>query len=313
MVLSGQLKDYSLPELLNTLQQGNKTGLLTIRYLNVSIKRHKHIHLYFKDGFLISLADDLIGRELLQVIDSNVSLGQPMIQSLMSMEENFQIRMPVGLYLESKNLVNELQLQKIFNDQVIKRAICLYELTNASFNFNSKIRPSMLELTGLKLHATKLNLLGLRALPCWDHLLDKFPEGSFTLYKRPSSHLEISLSEDLYIDDASSALNNLNPLENKVLQHADGKTSLNDIADSLSLPLLDIQKVAFQLIHTGYIDELPMVATISVPTPAMNTLSSVTAEIRPNPSPSGPPSPTVNHGFLQNLSSFLKGKILAKL
>ena len=186
MALNGQLKDYSLPELLNTIEQGNKTGLLTIRYLN-SVKRHKHIHLYFKDGFLISLADDLIGRELLQVIDSNVSLGESVIQSLMSMEENFQIRLPVGLYLQSKNLLNELQLQKIFNDQVVKRAISLYELPDGSFNFNSKIRPSMLELTGLKLQTTKLNLLGLRALTCWDHLLDKLPEGSFTLYKRPQS------------------------------------------------------------------------------------------------------------------------------
>jgi hypothetical protein len=204
-------------------------------------------------------------------------------------------------------------LQKIFNDQVVKRAISLYELTDASFDFNSKIRPSMLELTGLKLHPTKLNLLGLRALLCWDHLSDKLPEGSFTLYKRPYIHLEASLSGDLYMDDASSVLNNLNPLENKILRRADGKTSLNEIADRLSLPLLDIQKVAFQLIHAGYIDELPMVSAISVPTQAMNTLSGVATEIRPNPSPSAPPSPTVNYGFLQNLSSFLKGKILARL
>ena len=115
------------------------------------------------------------------------------------------------------------------------------------------------------------------------------------------------------MDDASSILNNLNPFENKILRRADGKTSLNEIAEKLSLPLLAIQKVAFQLIQTGYIDELPMVATISVPAPNMNTLPSVVAETQPNPNPSASSTLTVNPSFLQNLSNFLKGKILAKL
>ena len=313
MVLSGQLKDYALPELLTTIEQGGKTGMLTIRAFNESANEFKKTYLSFKNGYLIAVSEDSMSRDLVRLMDSNKFLDYSTIDSLITLEEEFQLHLPVGSYLQANNQINELQLKKLFDVQVVERAVRLYALPDAWFTFNSRVRASMLELTGLQLKANTLNLLGLRALQNWDHLLDRLPEGSFALIKNPQMSMEVSLSA-LMPDNANDFSNDLHLLEEKVLQHSDGKTSLSEIAAKLNLSLLEIQKVAFQLIFAGYVDELPMVAANPVSAPSIITAPVVvTAELKSNPNVSVNPNPPVNSSFLQNLSSFLKGKTLTKV
>jgi Domain of unknown function (DUF4388) len=313
MALSGQLKDYALPELLTTIEQGGKTGMLTIRAFNESENEFKKTYLSFKNGYLIAVSEDSMSRDLVRLMALNKFLDHSIIESLITMEEEFQLHLPVGSYLQTNNKINDLQLKKLFNVQVIERAVRLYALSDAWFTFNSRVRASMLELTGLQLKANNLNLLGLRALQNWDHLLDRLPEESFALIKNPQMSMEVSLSV-LMPEKASDFSTDLHPLEEEIVQYSDGKTSLSEIAAILNLPLLEIQKVAFQLIFAGYVDELPMVAASPVAAPSINKAPSVvTAELRPNPTASVNSNPPVNSSFLQNLSSFLKGKTLTKV
>ena len=312
MALSGQLKDYSLPELLNTIEQGGKTGMLTLRAFNESENEFKKTYLSFKDGFLIALSEDSMARDLLRLIDLNKFLDHSTIESLIQLEEDFQLHIPLGSYLKSKGQLNDQQLQKLFDDQVFEKAICLYELPDAWYTFNSRVRASMLELTGLKLPATQLNLVGLRALQNWEHLVDKFPEETFALTQIPQINVETSLSMIMSANNGVSG--KLHPLEQKILQRSDGKTSLIVMANDLNLPLREIQKIAFQLIFAGYVDELPMAAASPVPAPILNKAPIVfTVEPRPTSDSSVNSSPAMNSSFLQNLSNFLKGKTLTKV
>ena len=318
MSLSGQLIDYSLPELFNTIEQGSKTGMLTIRVFNEETNAFTKMHLSFKDGFLIALSDDLIGRDLVDLINANRLLDETLINSLIQMDEEFKLNVPLGVYLQSKNQLNETQVQKLFDAQVIEKVIRFYELPDAWFTFNPKLRPTMLEQTGLRIRATKLNLIGLRVLKNWDHLLDKLPEKDFALLKIPQIGLETPLSvNSLWSDDDSDFSDILNPLENKIVQRSDGKTALSTMATELRLPLTEIQKVAFQLIFAGMVDELPMVAAIPTVsaqknlTPTLSnstTLKTSTVEkVQPMAAPS------LNAGFLESLSGFLKNKILLRI
>jgi Domain of unknown function (DUF4388) len=140
MTLSGQLIDYSLPELFNTIEQGGKTGMLTIRVFNEAQNIFKKSHISFQDGFVISLSDDLIGRDLIDLIKSNDYLDYSSIDTLIEMSEEFKLKVPVGSYLQSQNQLNAVQLQKLFDAQVIDKVIRFYELPDAWFTFNPKIR-----------------------------------------------------------------------------------------------------------------------------------------------------------------------------
>jgi hypothetical protein len=233
MAITGLLSDFSLPELFQFLEQGQKSGLLTLK----TIKGRKHL-IWFRQGRIVAAAnqDDHLG--LLNLIQQRGWLGKEQDIQESDLQAN-----PLGLYLKAKGQLQADQLKLLFYVQVMQQVCALFALTDAEFNFQPGVTTPALEMTGLSSPGIEVTLAGLRALKDWSVLASKLPDPNSALISRiegkPTLHL--------------------NQLEWKVWEYVDGNISLKAIAQQLNTELDKIQQVAFRFIVVNISEELPLV------------------------------------------------------
>ncbi|PSF36198.1 hypothetical protein C7H19_14475 [Aphanothece hegewaldii CCALA 016] len=281
MTITGQLSEFSLPELFQFLEQGQKTGLLT---LNSMIRETKKHYIWFRQGRIIAASDRNDQQGLLTLIQK-----RGWLKNIPSITEEQLQTTPVGLYFKANNLLQAEQLKLLFYAQVMQQVCALFELPDAHFAFETNTPIPSLELTGLSSPGAEVTLAGLRALRSWSALQDKLPETNSALTSRnegkPSLHL--------------------NQSEWKVWEFTDGNVTLKAIAEQLQIPVEQIQQIAFRLIVVNLVEELPMVVASANPIPPINSLEFNSEEAKTSTSnhPSG-----LSAAFLENLMSFLQGK-----
>ena len=273
MTLNGYLSDFSLGEIFQVIEQGEKTGLLSIRDLfNHNSPKH---YLWFRQGRVIAAANRLDEKGLPLLIQKQGWLSDTTYHQLYQLWPGVT---PLGLHLKSQGALNCDQIRLLFVTQVMQQVCTLFKLDQGFFQFEANHQPSVAEMTGLSKPATELTLVGLRMLKNWAPLQAKLPA--------PSSGL-ISL---LHTQPSYS----LNQKEWQVWEYTKGTTALSTIATDLQLPLETIQKIAFRLIVISLAEELPMVEMIP---PQPDTEQ-----------PENDPTPAVSHSFLDQLTIFLQGK-----
>lgn len=283
MAVTGYLAEFSLAELFQFLEQGNKVGLLTICTLTEpdSAVRRNHL-VWFNQGRIVAAANSLDQQGLLRLISQRGWLGD---RAASRLAQSCPVNTPLGLCLKSQSLLSAEQLKLLFYAQVMQQVCALFTLKDGWFQFDAKSPLPTAEMTGLSAPATEVTLAGLRALKDWSALADKLPE--------PSSAL-MSVVE-------GKPQQRLNQSEWQVWEFINGSVSLNAIAKQVQLPIEKVQQVAFRLIVAGLAEEVPLVSQPSSPIVDMGLTE--------------PSSPTdsqttthVSHSFLQSLVGFLRGK-----
>lgn len=280
MTLNGYLHEFSLGEIFQLIEEGNKTGLLCIRSLfsDRSLNSSKY-YLWFRQGNIIAASNSNDQKGLILLIEKRGWLKNSVSSKL---SQFCKIDTPIGKCLESQGALNRDQLKILFITQIMQQVCSLFKLNQAFFEFEPDVKPSVAEMTGLSKRATDLTLVGLRMLKNWEPLAEKLPS--------PESGL-ISLIN-------SKPSYKLNSQEWQMWEYTKGTTNLKTIARELQLPLEKVQQIAFRLIIIGIAEELPMVEMVP-PQPEAT-------EAENNPSSSSPPP--VSHSFLNQLTSFLQTK-----
>lgn len=292
MTVTGYLADFSLPELFQLVEQGNKTGLLTICTLTdpTAVARHNH-HIWLSQGQIVAAGNSLDQQGLMRLIAQRGWMGDRAVSRL---AQTCQIHTPLGLCLKNQGVLTAEQLKLLFYTQVMRQVCALFALPDGWFQFDPKAPLPVSEMTGLIATATDVTLAGLRALKDWNALSEKLPD--------PSSAL-VSVVE-------GKPNLRLNPNEWQVWEFTNGTMALKDIAQQLNLPVAKAQQIAFRLIVTGLAEEMPMIAA-----PPPSALDLLEADPEPHLMPSHAPvtagagAPPVSQSFLQNLVGFLKGKV----
>jgi hypothetical protein len=177
MSLAGHLSEYSLAEIFHFVQDGNKTGVLSIEPDIGASQFIKDPHyISFQNGRIMAVANGagLGNRGLLTMMGKRKWLSPEQI-TLLETQVNL-LTQPLGTYLKSRNAVNTEQLTLLFNSQVIATACKLFEVHRGQFNFNPQIPLAYAEMTGLSMTAQEVALLGLRMLKNWDDLAPKLPD-----------------------------------------------------------------------------------------------------------------------------------------
>ena len=296
MTVTGYLADFSLPELFQMLEQGSKTGLLTICTLqdHTSTDRHNH-HIWFSQGQIVAAGNSLDQQGLMRLIAQRGWMGDLAVSRL---AQTCQINTPLGLCLKNQKVLTAEQLKLLFYTQVMRQVCALFALPDGWFQFDPKAPLPVAEMTGLIATATDVTLAGLRALKDWQALDEKLPD--------PSSAL-VSVVE-------GKPNLRLNPNEWQVWEYTKGTMALKEVAQQLNLPIARTQQIAFRLIVTGLAEEMPMMAA---PPPSALDLDDVHAHERDHQgtsdsntsSKSGAGAAPISQSFLQNLVGFLKGKV----
>ena len=287
MAFNGYLSDVSLPKVFQILQDGKKTGLLSIQGLvSAAQSQPKYYFIWLHRGRIVAVANHLDSRCLAALISQRRYLSMAMVERLMRRCPPDE---PLGRFLRAQGGLTTKQLEILFASQVMREICDLLQVPDGYFAFDPNAPIPKVEMTGLSVAATEVILPGLRILKDWQAFSDRLPHPQSALVNllRGQPHIRI------------------NQREWSVWRLIDEKITLTQIAAQLGLPIEDVQQIAFCLIFVGLAEEVPGVLSDPVEhedngngsgDPAVESLFPATATEAEKLSPR----------FFRNLISFLR-------
>ena len=247
MTFTGYLSTFSLPEIFEFLEQGYKTGLLSIRALKDNQNRGgKNHYIWLRQGRIVAAANRLDNQGLVSMIARRAWVKESIAT------ENFRAcgsKMAMGLCLKSQGLLSAEQLTLLFRAQIMGQVSPLFELENGKFDCDFQAQIPAAEMTGLSMITTEATIKGLRSLRNWSALTSKLPDPTSGISKK------MGILPSLQLDSQ----------EPRVWKYANSQTSLNEIANQLSIPLEKVRQVAFRLIVSNLAEEAFIVVTPKKP------------------------------------------------
>ena len=286
MQITGQLAEFSLPEIFHFTEQFYKSGLLLLQPESDAAPQRKTHYLWFKKGRIIAVADNLDRKGLLSMVKHRGWLKPEQINLL---QEWSGIDQPLGVYLKAKQVLTDEQLQVLFHAQAIQPVCALFKLPASSrFTFDTNTTLPKAEMTGLNLSASEASLLGLRVLRDWTPLAQKLPNPpTFALHKASAGKPRLQL-------DAQ---------EWQVWEVADGKISIEAIALRLQLPIETVQQIGFRMKMAGLVDAVPLVSA--------ETKHESMVQTTPEPATvASDRDLTTNQSLMKNIVTLLNTKIV---
>ncbi|MBE9068823.1 DUF4388 domain-containing protein [Leptolyngbya cf. ectocarpi LEGE 11479] len=252
MSVSGYFSDCSLPEVFQLLQDGKRTGLLSIQGLALPGEvQPKYYFIWLYRGRVVTLTKRLDSRGLAALISHRRYLSATMVERLIRRCPTDE---PLGRFLRSQGVLSNKQLQILFATQVMGQICELFRVPDAYFAFDPDAPLPKVEMTGLSVVATEVILPGLRILKDWAAFQDKLPHPQSALVSLIRGQPNVRI----------------NQAEWGVWRLIDERTSLSQIATRLGMPIEVVQRIAFRLIFVGLAEEVPMMLS----EPALDTSES---------------------------------------
>jgi hypothetical protein len=291
MAITGSLSEFSLPEIFQFLDQGQKTGILTIRDpQNVQTGKPFLRHIWLQNGRVVAAGDRLDKRGLVRLIEQRGWLNE---SQKLEIERLIAENVLLGLNLKALGILQPDQLKLLFSIQVLRQVCALFQVETGLFRFDADANLPKSEMTGLSLPATETTLMGLRSLKDWKILESKLPEPNSTLFN-------VIAGQPLLRLDAN---------ESHIWSLADGYTRLKQMAEQLSLPVVKVQQIAFRLVVVGLVEEVPDIDMgMSSSSKASNNTDIVTNNDTNGGVKSTPDRTPISNSFLQSLVGFLQHK-----
>jgi hypothetical protein len=247
MTFTGNLAEFSLPSIFQSLEQGNKTGLLTIRTLAADVTGFIPVYyIWLYQGRIVAAADHLDKKGLVSMIAQRGWVSE---EVTLRMAQICPANTPIGLCLKFQGLLQAEQLKLLFRIQVVERISALFELKDGQFEFDAEANLPSPEMTGMSIPATEVTLIGLRyakrqasglSLRDWSVLAEQLPELSLILSNKNMTQPQLQLDS----------------LEWQVWQLANGTISLREIANQLGLAVEKVQQIAFRLLMSDLAEEV---------------------------------------------------------
>ncbi|MBD2256092.1 DUF4388 domain-containing protein [Pseudanabaena sp. FACHB-2040] len=295
MTLSSSLEGFSLAELFRMVDQGRKTGRLTL-YISANSQESKKnpYYVWFRQGRVVAASERLDGQGLASKITEKGWLSHRVMERL---EGLCRPETPLGLALKMQGALQSEQLNLLFMAQM-QKIWTLFEFGIGQFDLDGKAPLPTTEMTGLSTPAIEVALVGLRTLKHWQALADALPDAESAIQSimpgKPQARL--------------------NALEWQVWEFARGTVSLRDTAKQLNQPIAIIQQAAFRLMLIGLVEEVPLVTStfpLLTANSELNVLGNATKLSHPvhEERIEEVEKPTVSTSLLQNLVGFLRSRV----
>jgi hypothetical protein len=157
MSITGSITDFSLPEIFQFIEKGNKSGLLTVRALTESqVTRSSTHYIWVAQGNIVAAASQLDNQGLVLLIDQYPWVSHRVVTKLAQFCPADQ---PLGFYLKNQGALQAEQLEHLFQIQVVQQLCAVFQLKEAQFKFDQNVPLPMQEMTGLTLQAGILKVM----------------------------------------------------------------------------------------------------------------------------------------------------------
>ncbi len=231
MAIKGSLREASLPDVLQLLSLGRKTGCLAVA------DRHNFGYIYFDQG-RICYASIVNRRDRLG--DMLVKAGRISAEQLeRAIEEQHADRhRRLGRILVDMGALNQDELRRHIRTQIEEAVYYLFTWSSGTFNFEAGVRPETEEFL-VQINPESLLLEGARRVDEWSLIEKKIP--SFDM---------IFAADQEHLDGASVALS---PEQERLLPLLDGSRDVQQLMDDSGLVEFEAGKALYGLITAGFV------------------------------------------------------------
>ena len=231
MAIKGSLKEASLPDVLQLLSMGKKSGCLSVAH------RTSFGYIYFDKG-RISYASVVNRRDRLgDVLVKSATITQQQLDDAVAAQGRHRDKRPGELLVEQNALTLD-QLHGAINTQIQEAVYFLFTWNQGTFNFEPDVTPDEADHT-VSINPESLLLEGARRVDEWSLIEKKIPSFDIVFELDPSK----PVAGDVHLTDEQHA----------VLDLVDGKSDVQRIVDVSGLVEFEVGKALFGLLGAGYI------------------------------------------------------------
>jgi tetratricopeptide (TPR) repeat protein len=233
MAIEGALQDVSLPDIIQLLAMGRKTGCLTLT------DRSNFGYVYFRDGRVIYAS----------VLNRPDRLGEILVRNGVITREQLALAMEqqarergarLGELLVRVGALEETVLNRFIRIQIEEAVYHLFTWSQGSFHFDPDQTPDEEDLFLVNLPAENLLLEGARRVDEWSLIEKKIPSFDlvFSMTRDPADDTDVELTEH----------------QRRVLPLLDGRRTVEDVVLESGLVEFDVGKALFGLIQAGFVE-----------------------------------------------------------
>ncbi len=220
MAIKGSLKEASLPDVLQLLALGQKTGCLSIA------DRSNFGYIYFDKG-RICYASIVNRRDRLgDILVKHGTITQQQLDEAVLLQTKERDK-KIGEILVSRTVISQQDLERYMRVQIEEAVFYLFTWSQGTFNFEADVRPERQDFL-VSINPESLLLEGARRVDEWS-LIEK---------KIPSFDLIFTVDRDrLAISEAK-----LTETQDRLLPLLDGSRDVNQVIEDSGLGEFEIGK-----------------------------------------------------------------------
>jgi tetratricopeptide (TPR) repeat protein len=231
MAIKGSLKEASLPDVLQLLSMGKKTGCLSVTH------RNNFGSIYFDKGKICYAA--IVNRRdrLGDILVKSAAITAEQLESAIAVQAKERDRR-LGEILVGLNLISRDELHQQIRVQIEEAVFFLFTWTQGSFNFESDISPEEQDFL-VSISPESLLLEGAQRVDEWS-LIEK---------KIPSFDIVFSIDRER----AEASAEQLTREQRVLLPLIDGKRDVAALTEESGFVEFDVGKALFGLVTAGFL------------------------------------------------------------
>lgn len=233
MALKGNLRDFSINQLLNLINLARKTGTLVVEGPSDSA------WVSFEDGKLAYSRMGVDEDNLVAILHRTNKLSRSQYNMIKTRSNNMSDK-ELGLLLINANYLSQDDILASLRTEFVGVLHRIFTWVEGLFRFEEQVMPPEGKIT-LKIGLENIIMEGSRRLREWEQLQDEIPS------------LEIALK---FTDRPGADLRNVNLSveEWRVVSYIDPKNSIKQIANAAKMNDLEIRKIVYGLLQAGLVE-----------------------------------------------------------
>jgi hypothetical protein len=233
MALKGNLRDFSITQLLNLVNVARKTGTLVIE------RAQEHVSLSFKEGKLSYARDGNGDASLTMVLYRAKKLSAPQVRAINDRSGGMSDK-ELGLVLINSNYMSQQDILSSLQSYYLGMLNRIFTWNEGTFYFDNQLTPPMDKIT-VRISLENIIIEGTRRMREWEQLQGEIPslEMALKFSQRPGLNLRnLNLSAD----------------EWKVISFINPKNTIRQIAKATNKNDLEIRRIIFSFIQAGIVE-----------------------------------------------------------
>lgn len=233
MALKGNLRDFTLTQLLNLVNLARKTGCLTVSGTSDTAK------LYFAEGKLIQAGLDSRPEDLGEILLRNGKLTEEQYRAL-SGQPGVTTDKGLGLLAVNRRYITQEEILRQVRGHILEIIYLLFTWEDGTFRFDPNFAPPDGAIT-VSMALEGIIMEGSRRIQEWERLQDEIPD--LDAFVRFTDRPDVKMRNI-----------NLTVEEWKVISFINPRNNLRRIAKYSSMNDFQIRKIIYGLLSAGLVE-----------------------------------------------------------